>query len=255
MTDAVVLSVDEGVATITLNRPDAKNRLAPEAMQAVIVALRAAEDDPSVRVTILASTGNTFCAGADMSSALASTGGFGDTMQLLVDMYSALLDHPLPLIARVQGHVAGGGNGLVAACDIAVAAAEAKFAFTEVRVGVSPAVVAVVCQRVMTPRDAAELLLTGERVSAQRALRAGLVTKVVESEQLDAAVDAYVDAFRQSGPVAVRMTKSLLRRLPTMDRDEAFAMTSRQSAEVFASPEAREGMTAFFEKRSPSWAP
>jgi methylglutaconyl-CoA hydratase len=166
-----------------------------------------------------------------------------------------MLDHPKPIIGRVQGHVAGGGNGLVAACDIAVASADARFAFSEVRVGVAPAIISVVCLQVMHRRDAQELLLTGERASAERVHAAGLVTQVVEAEGLDAAVAAYADQLVQGGPEAVARTKELLRRVPAMTREDAFAWTAEVSAGLFTSAEAREGMTAFLEKRKPEWAP
>jgi methylglutaconyl-CoA hydratase len=155
----------------------------------------------------------------------------------------------------VQGHVAGGGNGLVAACDIAVATADARFAFSEVRIGVAPAVISVVCLRVMHRRDAQELLLTGERVDADRAQRAGLLTAVAPAEGLDAVVAGYVEALVAGGPQALARTKELLRRIPAVDVEEGFSVAARMSSELFSSEEAREGMTAFIEKRRPAWSP
>ncbi|MFM8240949.1 MAG: enoyl-CoA hydratase/isomerase family protein [Actinomycetota bacterium] len=254
---AVAYVVDGPVATITLNRPDAKNRLDITAMQLMVEHLRGAAADDAVRVVVVTGSGSTFCSGADLAGAAAAAeGGFaqGGT-SALADLLTAMLDHPKPLIARVQGHVAGGGNGLVAACDIAVASADARFAFSEVRVGVAPAIISVVCLQVMQRRDAQELLLTGERVHADRVLAAGLVTAVAEPDGLDAAVQAYVDALLLGGPEALRNTKALLRRVPAMERAEAFAWTSEMSAGLFTSAEAREGMTAFLEKRKPEWAP
>ncbi len=255
MSDAVLLSVADGVATITLNRPDARNRLDPEGMTLLAEHLAATADDPQVRVVVLTGSGNTFCSGADLSGALNATeGGFatGGTGNL-VGVLEAMLDHPKPVIGRVQGHVAGGGNGLVAACDIAIAASDARFAFSEVRVGVAPAIISVTCLAVMHRRDAQELLLTGERVTAERVLEAGLVTSVVEPDALDAAVAGYVDQLRRGGPEAVRMTKELLRRIPAMPRQEGFAWAAEVSAGLFTSDEAREGMSAFLEKRNPPW--
>ena len=255
--DAVTLACEGPVATITLNRPDAKNRLDIAAMQLLGEHLRATAADPAVRVVIMTGSGSTFCSGADLAGAVAATeGGFaaGGT-SALADLLAAMLDHPKPLIARVQGHVAGGGNGLVAACDLAIASADARFAFSEVRVGVAPAIISVVCLQVMHRRDAQELLLTGERVTAERVLRAGLVTAVAEADGLDAAVQGFVDALLMGGPEALRNTKELLRRVPVLSREDAFMWTSEMSAGLFTSAEAREGMTAFLEKRKPEWAP
>jgi len=254
-TDAVLLEVFGGVATITLNRPDARNRLDGEGMVQLTAHLRSTAIDPAVRVVVLTGTGSTFCAGADLAGAVAAEeGGFatGGT-QALVDALTSMLDHPKPIIGRIQGHVAGGGNGLVAACDIAVATASARFAFSEVRLGLAPAIIATVCIPRMNPRDAAELLLTGERVSADRVLRSGLITAVAEDDALDSSVASYVQALLAGGPQALAETKDLLRRIPTMPRDEAFEWSAQMSARLFTSEEARAGMTAFLSKTTAPW--
>jgi methylglutaconyl-CoA hydratase len=254
---AIRYESDGVVATITLDRPESRNRLDAEGMAALSDALDRAASDDAVRVVVLTGTGSTFCAGADLSAAVSgdASGFAGSGPDALVRVLTAMLEHPKPIIARVQGHVAGGGNGLVAACDIAVAAAEARFAFSEVRLGVAPAVISVVCLQVMNRRDAQELLLTGERVDAERALRAGLLTAVAPDEGLDAMVAGYVSALTAGGPQALTRTKELLRRIPAADVSEAFGIAAQMSAELFASDEAREGMTAFIEKRRPAWAP
>ena len=253
---AVRYDVSNGVATLTLDRPDTRNVLDADSLTGLLGGLGAAAADESVRVVVLTATGTAFCAGADLKGAGDQAGGFaGSGPELLVSVLEAILDHPKPTIARVQGHVAGGGNGLVAACDLAVAVEGARFAFSEVRVGVAPAVVSVVCLRVMAPRQAAELMLTGERVTAERVLAAGLLTAVAPTEAgLDATVAAWVEQLQQGGPAGVAATKELLRRVPTLGRDEAFAWTSELSAALFASAEGVEGMAAFVEKRKPSWA-
>jgi methylglutaconyl-CoA hydratase len=257
VTDAVLYDVAGAVATLTLNRPDTRNALNPDTLAGLHEGLLRAGTDDAVRVVVLASTGGTFCSGADLRGvtpgAAGASGFAGQGPELLVSVLVALLHHPKPTIARVQGHVAGGGNGLVAACDLAVAAQTARFAFSEVRLGVAPAVVSVACLRVMAPRDAAELMLTGQRVGAERALAAGLLTSVVEPDALDATVGAWVEQLCLGGPGAISATKELLRRVPGLGRAEAFAWTAELSASLFAGAEAAEGIAAFFERRPPSW--
>ncbi len=251
---AVRYEVRDGLATVTLDRPDARNVLGAEALMQLLAALQQAAVDDSVRVVVLTATGPVFCAGADLRAAQQADGFSGAGPQQLVAVLEALLDHPKPTIARVQGHVAGGGNGLVAACDLAVAAAGARFAFSEVRVGVAPAVISVVVLGVLDPRAAAELMLTGERVSAERARAAGLLTRVVEADALDATVAGWVEQLMLGGPEGLAATKQLLRRVPVLDRDQAFRWTAELSAALFASAEAAEGMAAFIERRPPRWA-
>ncbi|MDA3022815.1 MAG: enoyl-CoA hydratase-related protein [Actinomycetota bacterium] len=254
------------VATVTFNRHDQRNRLTPEAMALTRAHLETATGDKAVRVIVLTGAGSTFCSGADLAAAVTADGGpgagganfTGSGPAELVLLLEALLDCPKPTIARIQGHVAAGGTGIVAACDIAIASADAKFAFSEVRLGLAPAVISVVCLSVMHRRDAQELLLTGDRVDAARVLRAGLITSVVASESktpgaLDAEVERYAAMFTKCGPLALAHTKELLRRVPTMSRDGAFDWTSELSAGIFASAEGIEGMTAYLNKRQPGW--
>jgi methylglutaconyl-CoA hydratase len=253
----VSYAVADGVATISLARPDSRNVLDAESMALLKAHLASAADDNAVRVVVLTGEGRAFCAGADLRGASAgeaeSFAAAGP--QALVDVLSAMLDHPKPIIARVQGHVAGGGNGLVAAADLSVAVENATFAFSEVRVGVAPAVISVVTLRRMNPAHAAELLLTGERVSAQRAYEAGLVNAVVSDEGLDGHVQRWVSQLLLGGPEAIARTKEVLRRVPALARDEAFAYTAELSAALFSSAEAAAGMTAFLQKRPAPWVP
>lgn len=255
--EPICYDVAAGVATITIDNPARRNVLDAASIAGMREALRLAAQDDGVRVVVLTGTGNTFCAGADLAGA---TGGGSESFagsgpRALAALLEDLLDHPKPTIARVQGHVAGGGNGLVAACDLAIAAAGARFAFSEVRVGVAPAVISVVCLARLHRGDAYELLLTGERVSAERVRTAGMLTQVVPADELDDAVAALVGKLALGGPGALAATKKLLRQVPTMGRSDAFAFTSDLSAQLFASDEARAGMTAFLGRTAPPWAP
>ncbi len=255
MTDPVAYRSARGVATVTLTDPEARNVLTPDSLALLEGAFELAERAEDVRVIVLTGEGNTFCAGANLrGAAAAEDGSFAARAPAhLAALLRQMVDCPKPIVGRVQGHVAGGGNGLVAACDVVVAADHAKFAFSEVRVGVAPAVIATVCLRRMPAAQAAELFLTGERITAERAAAAGLVHRVVDLAGLDRATQDVVDALLLGGPVALGRTKELLSRLPGMSREEAFAWTAELSAELFASEEAAEGMGAFLERRRPSW--
>lgn len=254
---SVTYSVADQVGTITLNRPDLRNVLSIESLRAMHDALAQAAADDDVRVVVVTGSGNTFCAGADLkgASSVADEGEMWNGPHAIVRVLEALLDHPKPTIARVQGHVAGGGNGLLAACDLSVAVESAKLAFSEVRLGLAPAVISVVCLARMNPADGYELLLTGERVSARRAKEAGLLNQVVEDDALDEAVAGYVDQLRRGGPNALAATKELLRRVRTMPREQAFAWTCDLSASLFSSQEAAGGMMAFLKREPAPWVP
>lgn len=194
-------------------------------------------DDDDVRVVVLTHTGPAFCAGADLKAR-------GRHVPL-VEVLSALWELPKPVVARVGGHVRAGGVGLVAACDLSVAARGATFAFTEVRLGLVPAVISVVCLPKLGMTGALELFLTADPFDAARAAEAGLVTAV--ADDVDAAVATYVEQLRLGAPRALAEAKRLVR--APLD----FAAMERLSAEFFAGDDAREGIAAFMEKRPPAW--
>jgi len=256
---SVLYTVEGVIATVTLNRPDLRNRLSPATMAMTRGFFEQAVADPSVRAIIITGAGNTFCSGADLTSATSADTGQDSFLSSgpveLVKLLRALMNCPKVTIARVQGHVAAGGNGIVASCDLAIAVDEARFAFSEVRLGLVPAVVSVPCLAVMNRRDAQELFLTGDRVNAAHMLSAGLLTSVVPADRLDDEVDRYCSMLALAGPKAMQHTKELLRRIPVLPPNEGFEWASTLSAGVFASSEGQEGMAAFLEKRPPIWAP
>jgi enoyl-CoA hydratase/carnithine racemase len=251
----VLLEVADGVATITMNRPEARNMLTGSGMELLAAHLRSAGADAQVRVIVLTGSGNTFCSGADLRGASAADAASftGSGPGALVGVLEAMLDNPKPVVARVQGHVAGGGNGLVAAADLSVAAESARFAFSEVRLGLAPAVISVVCLARMHRADAQELFLTGDRVPAERMVASGMVNRVVPDGELDAVVDGWVNSLLAGGPEALGHTKGLLRDVPGMSRSQAFEHTAGLSAQLFSSPEAAAGMMAFLSRTPAPW--
>lgn len=252
--DPVRLGLDGAVATITLDAPQRKNALAPELVARLADHLDAAYSDDRVRVVVLTNTGTTFCAGADLKAARPQVGS-GAAGRGFTDVFERLLDGPKPVIGRIAGHCTGGGVGLAAACDLSVIADDSIVAFTEVRIGVAPAIISVVCMPKLRAADAMDLFLTGERIPAARAVEVGLLNRVVPRPDLDTAVDELVASLLRGGPNALAASKSLVRRVPGMARAEAFAWTGELSASLFASEEAQAGIAAFRDRRDPPWRP
>lgn len=253
---ATLLEVSRGVATITLNRPENRNALSVELVDSFGEHLDAALGDDAVRVVVLTNRGNTFCAGADLKAAVSGQPAPEPAKgRTFIDIFNLILDSPKPVVGRLAGHCLAGGLGLAAACDISVASDEATFGFTEVRIGVAPAVISVVCLPKLRRSDALELFLSGERVSAARAAEVGLITRAVPAAQLDAAVDEVVRKVVLGGPQALALAKQLVYKVPAMERQAAFDWAEPASAELFQSPEGQEGITAFRERRPASWVP
>lgn len=255
MTELVQSTVADGVATLTLDSPPNRNALSPQLMGELAAGLRAALDDPAVRVLVLSHTGRVFCSGMDLKAA-ARAGGAGDMpVTAFPDILTTLWDSPKPVVARIGGPARAGGIGLIAACDIAVAARSATFAFTEVRIGVVPAIISVPVLPRLAPRAAHELFLTGEVFDAPRAAAIGLVNSAVDDESLDAEVDRYVDMLVRGAPGALAAAKEMLRRPAAPSMADDFAAMAALSAARFAGEEGREGMAAFAAKRPAAWIP
>ncbi|SFT88320.1 methylglutaconyl-CoA hydratase [Geodermatophilus amargosae] len=238
-------------AVLTLDSPANRNALSRALVEQLHAALTGAMADDGVRAVVLTGAGPVFCSGADLKEqrAGAAPGAVG-----LPEVLTLLLEGPKPVVARVNGAARAGGLGLIAACDLAVGPAGASFGFSEVRIGVAPAVIAVPCLRRMDPRAARELFLTGETFDGVRAQQAGLLDRAVADGELDATVDALVESLGRGAPEALAVTKRLLRELPGDDLQEDFRRMAAVSAERFASAEAREGIAALLGKRRPSWA-
>jgi methylglutaconyl-CoA hydratase len=255
MSDELVhYAVDAGVATITLDSPHNRNALSAQLRRELLAGLTAAIDDDAVRVIVLDHTGRVFCAGMDLKEARgAGSGdqGVNEFPQILERIWTS----PKPVVAKLAGPARAGGVGIVAAADIAVAVNDATFAFTEVRIGVIPAVISVTVLPRLTSRAAHELFLTGDTFTAERAADIGLINSAVPADRLDAEVARFVTSLSLGGPTALAATKELLRTERSPSMAAAFEQMIAMSARFFASEEGQEGITAFAQKRKPNWVP
>ncbi len=245
--------IRERAAWITLDSPANRNALSAPLVAELGAHLRAAFSDAAVRAIVLTGTGPAFCAGADLKNrgdAVAPGGGPNPFVEILRLMW----DGPKPVVVAVNGHAFGGGVGLVAAADIAIAVENATFSFSEVRVGVIPAMISVVVLPKIGANAAMRLFLTGARFDAHEAAGYGLVHRVVAADGLVAAAEEQVRTLALGGPIAVAEAKRLIRAVSRLPMDEAFAYAEAKIAALFASEEAAEGMMAFAQKRKPRWA-
>ncbi len=245
--------IRERAAWITLDSPANRNALSAPLVAELGAHLRAAFSDAAVRAIVLTGTGPAFCAGADLKNrgdAVAPGGGPNPFVEILRLMW----DGPKPVVVAVNGHAFGGGVGLVAAADIAIAVENATFSFSEVRVGVIPAMISVVVLPKIGANAAMRLFLTGARFDAHEAAGYGLVHRVVAADGLVAAAEEQVRTLALGGPIAVAEAKRLIRTVSRLPMDEAFAYAEAKIAALFASEEAAEGMMAFAQKRKPRWA-
>jgi enoyl-CoA hydratase/carnithine racemase len=235
---------ERGITTLTLDSPANRNALSARLVGELGEALADCAKDESVRAVVLTHTGSTFSAGADLKAP--------PNPYTFVGLLRQIVTLPKPVVARVTGHVRAGGLGLLGACDIAAASTGADFAFTEVRIGVAPAVISLPLLPRMDPRAAERYFLTGERFDAAEAVRAGLLT--LAADDVDEALAPVLDGLRGASPQGLAASKELLsaRVLDAFDRDAEDLV--QRSASLFASAEAREGMTAFLERRDPAWA-
>ncbi|MEU5186040.1 enoyl-CoA hydratase family protein [Streptomyces klenkii] len=235
-------SSEHGITTLTLDSPHNRNALSARLVSELVEGLVEAGEDAGVRAVLLAHTGNTFCSGADLTEAGA------DGPQALVRLMRTVVELPKPVVAWVNGHARAGGLGLLGACDISVAGEGATFAFTEARIGLAPAVISLPLLPRLDARAVARYYLTGERFGAAEAVRIGLVTAGED------ALGAIVDGLRRGSPQGLAESKALatadVRRAFERDAEALTALSAR----LFTSPEAREGMTAFLERREPVWA-
>lgn len=255
--ETIRYEVENRAARVTLARPDVRNAFDERVIAELTDVFTKTADERKARVLVLTGEGTAFCAGADLKwMGKMRDYSFEENIEdanALARMLRILYEHPLPTIAAVNGAAIGGGNGLVAACDIAVASERAVFSLSEVKIGLVPACIGPYVIERIGIRAARELFLTGERIDAARAKREGLVNDVVSAERLMSRVGEYVAMLESSGPEALRVSKELVREVPRMSLDDAGPFTAEMIARLRVSDEAQEGMSAFFEKRKPRW--
>ena len=247
----------DSILKITLNRPHVRNAFNMEMIEELMEVFTKAKDDPEVRIILLTGEGSAFCAGADlnwMKDVMHSNfeENFKEVWrlgELLHLMYSI----PKPLLGRINGPAIGGGTGLTSVCDIAVASDKAIFSFSEVTIGLVPADISPYIIRKCGEAKTREYFLTGKRLSAQEAMEAHLVNKVVPHEELDDAINEYISYIKKAGPNAIAVCKDLLEKVPLMDFSRARDYTAYVLARLRMGKEAQEGMEAFLEKRKPEW--
>ena len=255
---ALEIQLTGPVATIWMNRPDLHNAFDETLIAELTAACIALDDDTDVRVVILAGRGKSFSAGADLNwMKRAANNGIDDNLndaRALAKMLRVLAEMKKPMIARVQGAALGGGMGLAAACDIAVASTKALFATSEVKFGIIPSAISPYVLRAIGARQATRYFQSAERIDAVRAREIGLVHETVEPEQLDARVQEIVAALLLGGPAAQAAAKDLIRVVDGQLINETLVEeTAHRIAHLRATPEAREGIAAFLDKRQPNW--
>ena len=256
-TDRLRYVVRAAVATVTLRRPDVRNALDAAMLRQLADVMTLAARDAAVRVVVIEGEGPVFCAGADLQWMRASLSLTEDEnrrdARVLADALAAVADCPRPVIARVHGAAMGGGSGLVSACDIVVATEDAKFAFSETKLGLVPAMIAPFVVPRIGSAAAGRYFVTAEVFGAARARDIGLVHEVVPADRLDATIAELAKAIANNGPQAVAEAKALLRALRSMDRAEGLRHGIEVIARLRTSAEGQEGVKAFLEKRPPGW--
>jgi len=256
--DTIELQRKKNIVTIYLNRPDVHNAMNEKLMKELTTCFKNLSEDKEVRVIILSGKGKSFCAGADLnwmkSMAKYSKEENIKDSRLLLDLYEAIYNCPKPVIARINGHAFGGGIGLFAVCDINISVPNCKFAFSEVKLGIIPAVISTYIVRRIGLSNMKQLFITGERFNSEHAIKIGLIDHVVPEEELDSFIQKYSEQLISSGPNAVKEVKKLVESYEKMDINKYKEHTVRKIADLRISKEGQEGINAFLEKRKTKWS-
>lgn len=255
--ETLIYRIQNSIANVILNRPDVHNAFNDKMIEELSFVFNEIEKSNEIRVVILSGEGKSFCAGADLNwMRRVKDYSYEENLKeslALADMLYKIYSCSKPTIAKVQGYALGGGVGLVAVCDIAIATTDAKFSFSEVKLGLIPACISPYVVKKCGEGRCREFFLTGERMSAEKALNSGLINVMVPPDCLDKAVEGLVDQLLSSGPEAIKKCKELLRNVPRMQVDEFKKYTAEMIAKMRISDEAQEGMAAFLGKRKPKW--
>lgn len=255
--ETLELERDGAVLHLRLNRPDKRNAFNGTVVDELREAFERVSEDPETRVVLLSGKGKSFSAGADLAwmteQAELPEAENARSAEHMARMFLAIARCSKPVVVRIHGHALGGGSGLTAAADIAIAAEDTLFGLTEVKLGIVPAVISPFVMQKIGVGRARCLFLTGERFDAREAERVGLVHKAVPAAQLDAEVERVVGELLSSGPAAVASAKELIRAVGPLSLEDAIPVTGRWIAELRSTPEAKEGMGAFLDKRKPGW--
>ena len=254
----ISLSIDDKVATVSLNRPDVHNAMNETLMKELTSCFKKLDNDDNIRIIILTGKGKSFCAGADLNWMKSMVNYSKEEnirdSKLLLDLYESIYNCSKPVIGRVNGHAFGGGLGLFAVCDIVIAVPNCKFAFSEVKLGIIPSVISTFIGRRINVSTMRRLFLTGERFDSNYAKEVGLVDQVVKEEELDFEVKKYVDLLLTSGPNAMKEVKLLINNYEKLDPEKYKDHTVKKIAELRVSKEGQEGINAFLEKRKSKWS-
>jgi methylglutaconyl-CoA hydratase len=256
--DTIELTKDSDVVTIYLNRSDVHNAMNEKLMKELTDCFKKLDKDKDTRIIILTAKGKSFCAGADLnwmkSMVNYSKAENIKDSNLLLDLYETIYSCSKPVIAKINGHAFGGGIGLFAACDITIAIPDCKFAFSEVNLGIIPAVISTYISKRMKISDMRRLFLTGERFDSNYAKEVGLIDFVVPEKEIDEQVKKYVDILLSSGPNALSEVKKLIDAYIKMDAEKYKRFTVEKISELRISEEGQEGINAFLEKRKNKWS-
>jgi methylglutaconyl-CoA hydratase len=248
---------DAGIATITLNRPDKRNAISYELIEDLSAALKAVADS-SALVLILTGAGKAFCSGMDLDNLKALAGRSPEQSlkdsETMAQLFRSLYDFPRPTIAAVNGAAIAGGCGLATLCDFTLAAPEAKFGYTEVRIGFVPAIVSTFLLRQLSEKHARDLLLTGRTIEADEAHRIGLINEIVPAEKLMDRARELASQLMENSPASLVCTKRLLSEHARAELDAQIRSAVRENAAIRATSDFREGVSSFLEKRKPRWS-